>query len=66
MTEVAEIKITISDNGPYLVSGPVPLLDARGDPIEGASEKMALCRCGASNNKPFCDGTHREIGFTGT
>jgi CDGSH-type Zn-finger protein len=64
--KMADIKITISDNGPLLVTGPVPLLDARGNPVEGASDKMALCRCGGSSNKPFCDGTHREIGFSGT
>jgi 3-phenylpropionate/trans-cinnamate dioxygenase ferredoxin subunit len=48
--------------GPYLVEGRFNLLDASGNKIE-AGEKTALCRCGASTNKPFCDGTHSKIGF---
>ena len=63
---MADIKITISENGPYRVSGPVTLVDAGGNPVEGASEKMSLCRCGESKRKPFCDGTHREVGFSGS
>ena len=56
-------KPTISPkpNGPYLVQGLEDLRNAKG-PIE-AKPTMALCRCGASNNKPFCDGTHASIGF---
>jgi CDGSH-type Zn-finger protein len=46
--------ITILENGPYLVSG-IPLEDPSGTPYE-ASERYALCRCGGSNEKPFCDG----------
>lgn len=63
---MAEITVKASENGPLLVKGPVTLLDAHGNPVEGASEKMALCRCGSSSNKPFCDGTHRKVGFDGT
>jgi 3-phenylpropionate/trans-cinnamate dioxygenase ferredoxin subunit len=44
------------------VSGPVTLLDADGKKID-APEKFALCRCGASTKKPFCDGSHTKIGF---
>jgi CDGSH-type Zn-finger protein len=51
--------IQVLPKGPYLVAGKVTLLDAS---IE-AGEKIALCRCGASTNKPFCDGTHSKIGF---
>ena len=71
-------KITVSENGPYLVSGSVPLAvvkietNAKGESIkwrEGdkllVSEKFALCRCGESRNKPFCDGAHAKIGFDG-
>jgi 3-phenylpropionate/trans-cinnamate dioxygenase ferredoxin subunit len=54
--------IQILPNGPYLVAGKVTLLDATGKKIE-AGEKIALCRCGASTNKPFCDGTHSKVGF---
>jgi CDGSH-type Zn-finger protein len=54
--------IQVLPKGPYLVAGKITLLDASGNRIE-AAEKIALCRCGASINKPFCDGTHSKIGF---
>ena len=54
--------IQVLPKGPYLVAGKITLLDAGGNRIE-AAEKTALCRCGASINKPFCDGTHSKIGF---
>jgi 3-phenylpropionate/trans-cinnamate dioxygenase ferredoxin subunit len=59
---MTDVSITASRNGPYLVRGPVKLTDAQGNtyPVE---TKMALCRCGASSTKPFCDGTHSKIGF---
>ena len=60
---MAEVTIeTESRNGPYIVKGPVELMDADGNkfPVE---KRMALCRCGASTEKPFCDGTHSKIGF---
>jgi uncharacterized Fe-S cluster protein YjdI len=54
--------IQASANGPQLVTGGVRLLDAEGNVLyEG--EKAALCRCGQSGNKPFCDGTHEKVGF---
>jgi CDGSH-type Zn-finger protein len=55
--------VTVMNNGPYAVTGGVPLeAVAFGD---GASrEHYTLCRCGGSKNKPFCDGTHWHIGFT--
>jgi CDGSH-type Zn-finger protein len=56
--------ITISKAGPYLVTGGVDLLGDKIHWAEGSSkEHYALCRCGASNNKPFCDGMHRIINF---
>ncbi len=56
--------ITVERNGPYRVAG-IPLLDAR--LARGANpEKYVLCRCGASKNKPFCDGSHVDIGWTST
>jgi CDGSH-type Zn-finger protein len=72
-------KIHISKNGPYIVTGGVPLSDMTpvlnkdGD-AQGWSETKkypmqetySLCRCGQSKNKPFCDGTHDKIGFDGT
>jgi CDGSH-type Zn-finger protein len=74
-----EPRVVVTKNGSYLVSGAVPL--ARQTIVadkEGGSEQWreshpfppqesyALCRCGHSGNKPFCDGTHRKIGFDGT
>jgi CDGSH-type Zn-finger protein len=52
-----------SDNGPLLVKGPVVLVDVEGNEIPFKGRNIALCRCGASENKPFCDGSHRRIGF---
>ena len=52
-------------NGPYVVSGPVTFSDVEGREIPHG-DQMELCRCGHSNNKPFCDGTHLTIDFDGT
>jgi CDGSH-type Zn-finger protein len=60
------VKITIRPNGPYLVEGgETELLDVNGNKIDTSSRgpRFALCRCGASVTKPFCDGTHSKIGF---
>ena len=56
--------IGVSRDGPYLISGPCRLLDARGAEVP-ARATFALCRCGNSSRKPFCDGTHARIGFSG-
>jgi CDGSH-type Zn-finger protein len=74
-----ECIIKISKNGPYIVSGKIPIIesmincDSKGIPIDWklgneypVMEKCALCRCGQSKNKPFCDGTHANINFNGT
>lgn len=61
MTE--RIEITPLDNGPYLVKGPVVLVDAEGGEFRIERKSVALCRCGGSTTKPFCDGTHSKIGF---
>ena len=60
---MAGVEIRARENGPYLVDGPVVLVDADGNesPIEG--KMVALCRCGDSQKKPFCDGSHRKIDF---
>ena len=55
--EKANIKVR--DNGPYLVKGPITLVDAEGNEFQ-TKETFSLCRCGMSSNKPFCDGSHRE------
>ena len=57
--------IDVAENGPLLVKNLPKLTDADDRPIEMAKEVVALCRCGKSENKPFCDGTHKDIGFTG-
>lgn len=57
-----DVTITIRKNGPYIVAGSVELKDAEGNTYP-AKESMALCRCGASTKKPFCDGTHSKMGF---
>lgn len=49
-------------NGPLMVRGDIAVRDARGD-LFTAGPRFALCRCGASNNQPFCDLSHRQIGF---
>ncbi len=72
-------KIRTSKNGPYLVSGGIPLakqiigIDAAGysyEWLEGkkypSTDSYSLCRCGQSKNKPFCDGTHIKVNFNGT
>ena len=58
-----EIKITTLDDGPYLVKGPMKILDAEGNEFRVERKTVALCRCGGSTTKPFCDGTHSKIGF---
>ena len=57
------ITIKIKDNGPYIVEGEFRLTDMQGNEIP--IRKAALCRCGGSTTKPFCDGTHSKIGFQG-
>ena len=56
--------IKLRQNGPYLVEGDdVQVVDWNGNAYQPARRPIALCRCGASANKPFCDRTHRTIGF---
>src|SRR5918997_2842439 len=59
---MANVTITVRKDGPYLVSGAVELRDADGN-VYPAMETVALCRCGVSTKKPFCDGTHSKVGF---
>ncbi len=62
---MAEVTIRVRDNGPFLVEGPIELVDAEGRPfpIDPAKPAIALCRCGASARRPFCDGAHKTCGF---
>ena len=61
------VKITIKNNGPYRVEAPegsIELVDAEGNKYDLTGKPaFSLCRCGASVNKPFCDGTHSKLGF---
>ncbi len=58
------VTISVRDNGPFLVSGPLTITDAEGDNFDlGEKETIALCRCGESKSRPFCDGTHKQCGF---
>lgn len=57
------ITITVRTNGPLVVDGEFRLVDAEGNEIPIL--KKALCRCGGSMTKPFCDGHHSKIGFQG-
>ncbi len=54
--------ITVLQDGPYLIDGVFKVLDNLGNEIV-CEDSIALCRCGASKNKPFCDGTHNTNGF---
>lgn len=76
MTDFNTPSITVAANGPYLVAGSVPLYRRHdvqselGEPMTWATsaaldtkDRYALCRCGQSGNKPFCDGTHAREGF---
>ena len=79
MSNDAPTHITVLENGPYLVAGDAPLrietigIDAQDEAWEWIAgpaidhpAKYALCRCGASSKKPFCDGTHVGVKFDGT
>ena len=59
------VKIKANENGPYVVEIDGGKFEVeRGSNVEVIEKKMiALCRCGQSGNKPFCDGTHRKVGF---
>ncbi len=61
---MADVEIKVRENGPYKVTGPIDLIDADGNAFEvPEGEVVALCRCGGSTTKPFCDGTHSKTGF---
>jgi CDGSH-type Zn-finger protein len=61
---MSDVVIRCSPNGPYLVKGPLTVVDPAGGEHPIADGKTAaLCRCGGSTTKPFCDGTHSQIGF---
>ena len=60
--ESQNVKIHVAANGPFLVNGNCTIIDKDGKETNREG-KTALCRCGASSNKPFCDGAHKAIVF---
>lgn len=62
---MTEFRIRCREDGPYVIEGPVTVVDANGNPFPLPTDKpkLALCRCGHSQRRPFCDGTHKQIGF---
>lgn len=63
-SEPAAVEIIVSENGPLLIKGKISLKYANGK-VEKKAKTTALCRCGTSSNKPFCDGSHQKTGFKG-
>ncbi|NJK80993.1 MAG: CDGSH iron-sulfur domain-containing protein [Chloroflexaceae bacterium] len=57
-------KLALLDNGPIIIEGTFKIYMADGSEVMLEGTKAALCRCGGSSNKPFCDGTHKKIAFT--
>ena len=58
------VRITVNKNGSLRVEGEFTIYDADGNAFDLAGRtSISLCRCGHSANKPFCDGTHRQVGF---
>jgi CDGSH-type Zn-finger protein len=55
-------RIKVRENGPLLCTGDIQVVDSEGEVLYSGND-VVLCRCGASANKPFCDGSHRETGF---
>ncbi len=58
------LKVEVTPNGPYLIKTECLIVHADGKE-ETKTGTVALCRCGASSNKPYCDGQHRKVGFEG-
>jgi CDGSH-type Zn-finger protein len=62
---MADVTIRMRPNGPIVIEGPFRLIDSTGNEfkLESSKPAFALCRCGHSANKPFCDGSHKTCGF---
>jgi CDGSH-type Zn-finger protein len=60
-----DVLIRCRENGPFVVEGPITVVDHEGNafPIDPDKPAVALCRCGASGNRPFCDGAHKTADF---
>ena len=58
---MADVKVTVRLNGPYIIEGPVELVDQEGNTFTvPGGDRAVLCRCGRSATKPFCNGDHRN------
>lgn len=63
---MADVKVTVNKDGPYKVEGPIEVTDHEGRTIQVREGRAVyFCRCGHSDTKPFCDGTHNDVGFEG-
>lgn len=62
---MADVVIRMRPNGPFVVEGPFKLIDSAGNEfaLDTTKPAFALCRCGHSSRKPFCDGSHKTCGF---
>jgi CDGSH-type Zn-finger protein len=64
---MSEVEVKCNKNGPLIVRGEFQLLDSEGNGFDlGGRKQIALCRCGKSDDKPFCDGSHNRAGFEST
>ena len=62
---MSDVKVQVLKDGPLLITGKVGLTAADGNTIETQQDPVALCRCGHSAKKPFCDGSHKSANFKG-
>lgn len=60
---MADVRIKVLKDGPLEVKGPVKLVDAKRQEFSLAEDPIYLCRCGLSQTKPFCDGSHQTANF---
>jgi CDGSH-type Zn-finger protein len=62
---MADVRIRMRAHGPLVIEGPIELVDSEGNVFVISPDKpaVALCRCGMSKNRPFCDGSHKSCGF---
>lgn len=63
MTRQRPVTITACTNGPLIVRGDAEILSSTGEAVERTRATVALCRCGVSTIKPYCDGTHKAVNF---
>jgi CDGSH-type Zn-finger protein len=63
MADSEQVRIVVRPNGPYFIEGDVRVVDTQGNEFRSAKPRIALCRCGGSGSKPFCDGSHQRNGF---